>query len=164
MSRVPAKIVISGRRAIAALGLGLLAGSCGAPALSSGDALTHIQDSMADADIAAKNVRLDSRAPSGTYRAVARVEGSEITVTLDRQSGAFRRIEVADDALTDRQLSALAKQRFDTGAARFRVRQITLAVGALAAAAALGLVLARRARLREERALSTSGRLEAPPL
>lgn len=137
------------RRATAAVGLVLLVGACGAPGLSSTDALDHIIDSMANAGIDAESVRLARPAPPGAYRAVARVEGREITVTVDRQTGAYRRIELTDDAVTDRQLRALASQRGNPGATRFRVRQILFAVGLLAATTALGLAVARRARLRE---------------
>lgn len=143
-------------RPLAALGAALCIGACGSPALSSSDALDHVRDSLTDAGITAQRVRLDDRPPAGTFRAIARVGTGGLVVTIDRESGAYRRIEVSGGAASDRQIRALAEQRADAGTTRARARQFGATVVALVAAAAIGLGLARRARLREQRAVASS--------
>lgn len=140
------------RRFAATVGTALLLGACGTPALSSSGALDHVRDSLAEAGIDAQRIRLADAPSPGTFRAVARVDDGQISVTIDRDSGAYRRIEVSGDAATDRQIRALAEQRADAGTTRARVRQIGVTVALLVTAAAIGLGLARRARLNEERA------------
>lgn len=140
------------RRGVAALGVGLFVGACASPTLSSSDALDQVERSMARADIKAESVRLLESEAADSYRAVARVGGGKITVTLDRRTGAYRRIEVTEEVVDDRQIRQLARQRNEEVVSRRRTRQVTtLAVGIVVLAAA-GVVLARRARLRENRA------------
>ena len=132
------------RRRLAGLGVGLLLGACGSPQLKPADALGDVRASMANAGISAHSVRLDDPTTPGTLRAIARVDGGQITVTIDRDSGAFRRIEVTGDAATDRQIRSLAKQRADTGGARLRRRELGATLAIFVAAAAIGIGLARR--------------------
>lgn len=136
----------------ALLGVAMLLGACAAPELSSADAIDEISASMARAGLPVDRVRLVTPAPAGTFRAAVHLEDGDITVTLDRRSGAYRRIEVGEDAaVTNRQLRVLAAQHDNPAAKRARIRRVTLITLALGALAAGGLGLARRARLREAR-------------
>jgi hypothetical protein len=139
------------RRLVAVIGVALLISACGAPALSSNEAVNRVRDSMAGVGIAASSVRLAEGAAPGTYRAVATVNARRVTVTVDRGTGAFRRIEVGDGALTDKQIHALAKRGARTEATAVRVQQFGVTLVVLLSIAALGFALARRARLREGR-------------
>lgn len=136
--------------------LGLVAATltltaCSTVELTEADAVTSTQDALAEAGVPHDEVTVTD-ADDDQLTVVAEGPDGAVTLVLDSSAGRFRSIDVDEGVtITEDQFDTLARHRDNPTDDRVRARRSGIVAALVVGAVAVGLGLARRARLREER-------------
>lgn len=144
------------RLALVAALFGLLAG-CSTTLLARGDVDDVVEDAFRAAGLEADDIAVGRTREEGLWPASATVSGTEVDVRIDPSAGRITSIDLGEsDVISDAELTAIAGYASNPADDRARTRRRAVTLVVVISLVGAGLLVARRARLREEQALSAA--------
>lgn len=143
------------RRVALGLLLGLLMGGCSTVPVPRADVPDLVRDAFQSAGLKAEDISVEPTREGDSWSATATANGADLVLSIDAAAGRITRIELADSrAISRDELRAIARHSSNRAEDSARARRRVVTFVGLVVLVTAGLLVARRLRLREERALS----------